>query len=523
MIPFVLLALLFATIIYKALVEPLQYWKKLSIPYAPGWPIFGSMWKSMLGKRAMAHIHQDYYNKFYNHRYFGFYFFNSPSLFIRDAELAKQIFTKNFESFSDHRVFLPESADPFWNKVLFARKGKDWNNFRKMVSPMFSQSKMKHMFSFITECLERLIKNFPEDRTTVVEMGDVINKFTTDFTINCIFGLECDSYKNPENDFYQTSRKSFTLTTLKSLKFFGASLSPTLATMFKITLFDEPSKYFFKNVIDNTLRYREKHGIIRNDLLHLLKEAQRGRLKYESEDRKADIEFSVPKEIIEDCTGSSEISDDDIMVQILGFVLTNFDTVTTLISNMVYELAINPDIQNRLINEIDETWEKYDGNITYEHLLNMKYLDMVTSESLRHRSPTIFIDRVVTKPFIIEPILPHEKPLFLKPGNEIIIPVYCYLHDPQYFPNPEQFDPERFNDDNKHKILPHTYLSFGIGPRSCMGSRLVLLQTKAVVVYILRKFKLIPQKETVIPFAMSKMRISQHSESGYWFGLQPRW
>lgn len=55
-------------------------------------------------------------------------------------------------------------------------------------------------------------------------------------------------------------------------------------------------------------------------------------------------------------------------------------------------------------------------------------------------------------------------------GRTFMIPVYGFQHDPRYFPDPEKFDPDRFNDENKNNILPGTYLPFGVGPRNCIGT-----------------------------------------------------
>lgn len=54
-------------------------------------------------------------------------------------------------------------------------------------------------------------------------------------------------------------------------------------------------------------------------------------------------------------------------------------------------------------------------------------------------------------------------------GDLILIPVIGIHLDPKYFADPDKFDPERFNDNNKRNILPYSYIPFGVGPRNCIG------------------------------------------------------
>lgn len=51
----------------------------------------------------------------------------------------------------------------------------------------------------------------------------------------------------------------------------------------------------------------------------------------------------------------------------------------------------------------------------------------------------------------------------------VLISVFSIHRDEKYYPNPEIYDPERFSDENKHKILPFSYIPFGVGPRNCIG------------------------------------------------------
>lgn len=120
-----------------------------------------------------------------------------------------------------------------------------------------------------------------------------------------------------------------------------------------------------------------------------------------------------------------------------------------------YELALNEDIQNRLREEIEEVLEKYNGDVTYDSIIEMKYLDMVFNETLR-RYPVVDLQiRQCAKDFQIP-----KTNLVIPSGSAILIPVAGIHNDPNYFENPEKFDPERFTEENVKKIRPHTYIPF---------------------------------------------------------------
>lgn len=131
------------------------------------------------------------------------------------------------------------------------------------------------------------------------------------------------------------------------------------------------------------------------------------------------------------------------------------------------------------------------------------------------------VERVCTKPYTIEPISPEEKPVHIQKGDGIWIPIVGIHLDPQYYPSPEKFDPERFNDGNKHKIKPYTYIPFGLGPRNCIASRFALLECKALIYNLLLNFELVPIRKTRIPLKISRKSMMMVAEGGIWLGLKP--
>lgn len=61
----------------------------------------------------------------------------------------------------------------------------------------------------------------------------------------------------------------------------------------------------------------------------------------------------------------------------------------------------------------------------------------------------------------------------IKEGTKVAISTLGLQHDPEYFPDPEVFDPERFSPENKEKIPHLSYIPFGEGPRICIGTKCI--------------------------------------------------
>ncbi|CAG9828103.1 unnamed protein product [Diabrotica balteata] len=510
---------------YYVAIKPLNYWKEKRVIFQEGamW-LLGNQWKFFLNRQDMFEVFEDAYNAAPNARYVGFYQFTVPALMIRDPKLLKQITVKDFDHFVNHRTFVPEGSDPLWSKNLLSLRDQRWRDMRAVLSPSFTSSKMKMMFHLMADCSENLVKHFltKDQETTEVAFKDVATRYANDIIASTAFGIRTDSFEKPKNEFYLMGKEITSFSSFwKNLKIVGFITIPKIFKLLKINIFDGPSRLFFINLIEDTLRMREEKNIVRPDMLNLLIEAKKG---IQHKDEQSGIDETGYSTVQEHLTGkhmqASDITNEDITAHALIFFFGGFDSVSSTMCFAAHELATHPDIQTRLREEIDQGFEEGKGKMTYEVLMKMKYLDMVISECLRKWPNFPGIDRECSKEYVIQPESPDEEPLIVEKGSILVLPVMSIHHDPKYFPDPERFDPERFSDENKGKIKEYTYFPFGLGPRNCIGSRFALLEMKALFSYLLHHFEIVPIADTLIPPQLMKRNFNLMPIDGMRLGLK---
>lgn len=526
-----MLGILLLTIFSAALVYLIAkitfYWRWQGVKQCGPLDLWRTFFKLILQIEPGCETLVDLQNRYPDERYIGINMFTSNILLIKDPGLVKEVAIKEFDSFVNHYAFVTEEVEPVFGRVLLLLQGERWKAMRATLSPSFTSSKMRGMFRLFEECTEQFIEHLKEkDSSRIdIELKDVLTRFSNDVIASAAFGLSCNSLKCPENEFYLMGKDLTKLSGVwKNISFLIVTLFPRVAKFLGVRFFSPKANAFFRNLVQSTIEAREKSGIIRPDMIHLLMEARKGRLKHDVDaDATIDSGFaSIEESAIGKETRKVELSDDDLIAQALIFFFAGFESVANLMCFTAHELAVNCDVQTHLQEEIDETLRKHDGVITYESLLKMKYLDMVLSESLRKYPSIALSDRVCSKPFTIEPVRPGEKPVHLQKGAIVGIPIFSMHRDPKFHPNPERYDPERFSDENKSKIEPGSYLPFGIGPRSCIGNRFGLLEAKMLIFKLFQHFNVVVIKETQVPIKLKPNQFSLSVEKGFWVGLEPR-
>nr|UEN71139.1 cytochrome P450 4AV17 [Meteorus pulchricornis] len=478
----------------------MTFWLERGVPYVKSFPIIGSLSQVFFRQRSFPDYICDLYGEFKDAKYYGMMDFNTPTLMIKDPELIRDLCVKNFESCPNHRSFVDERMDPIIAKNVFSLRGERWREVRSTLSPSFTASKMKFMFELVSKCSEDFVQYLVDhpEMTKSLNMKDAYTRYTNDVIATAAFGISVNSLENRDNEFYLRGKDATNFRgIIPMLKILAARLTPSLMRFMGIKFLSHDTDKFFHKLITETVKERDEKNIIRPDMIHLLMQARNNR---------AGIEITI----------------DDIIGQAFIFFLAGFDTSSTFMTFLSHLLAYNQDVQEKLRNEIDEITQENNGKINYDQLVNLKYMEMVMNETLRLYPPAIVTDRVCVEPFKLPPPMPGYKELTVEKDMICWMPIYALHHDPKYFPNPDKFDPERFNDDNKLNIAPYTFMPFGVGPRKCIGERFATMETKIILAHLLQKFIIKPTDKSTEKIEFDKKNFNIAAKGGTWLSFQRR-
>ncbi|XP_014481508.1 PREDICTED: cytochrome P450 6k1-like isoform X2 [Dinoponera quadriceps] len=472
----IFLTITIAAATYFYMTRNFNYWKKRGVFEIKPVPFFGNFMHYVFQRQSPIIVIKDLYNRAKGHPYVGFYVLDKPCILLRDREVTKDILVKNFNYFCNRNS---TAKDRMSRSTLFFLKNPNWKILRSKLRPILSSGKLKMMFNLLLECsvnLDTYLDSTLDGKGKIIDVRELLGNVTTDMICSTAFGLNVNSVQNPECVLRKNGKAMFDYDIYRGFEMFQIFFYPNLSRLFSTNFFSEKGASILRDMFWDTMNYRIKSGQKRGDLIDSI------------------IDY---KRYFADNMKDFDLEGDDIVAQAAIFFAGGFETSSSAMSFTMYELALQQEIQDRLRKEILDTLDKTDGQITYEMIQSMSYLDMVVSETLRKYPILGVIDRETVEPYKI----PNSN-LVLEKGMPVFISIKGLHYDPEYFPNPEKFDPERFSEENKRNIQPFTYMPFGEGPRMCIGMRLGILQVKLGLLKALYRYKVTPCEKTIIPMVL---------------------
>ncbi|XP_053813963.1 cytochrome P450 3A9-like isoform X1 [Vidua chalybeata] len=458
---------------------PFGLFKKLGIPGPTPLPFIGT---SLEYRKGFLEFDTECFKKY--GKIWGIYDGRQPTLAVTDPQIIKSVLVKDcYTTFTNRRR--TDLAGVLTNAVSLAEDDQ-WKRLRTVLSPTFTSGKLKEMFPIMKHYGEALVKNVQKqvNEDSSISVKDIFGSYSMDVVTSTSFGVNIDSMNNPKDPFVREMKKLVKFDFFNPifiLSFAFPFLIPVMVKM-NINIFPSDAVDFFMRSLAKIKQDREKEAHKgRVDFLQLMIESQRSASQGNNE---ANHSYKA-------------LTDTEVLAQAFIFIFAGYEPTSNTLGFLAYELAMHPDVQEKVLQEIDAVLPNK-APLTYEAIMKLEYLDMTVNETLRIYPLGGRIERTCKKDVEINGVN-------IPKGVVVTIPPYVLHRDPEYWPNPDEFRPERFSKENRESIDPYTYLPFGAGPRNCIGMRFALLILKVAIVSLLQHFTFQTCKETQMPIKLSSV------------------
>lgn len=404
----------------------------------------------------------DLYKKHKEHKLVGIYGFYNPILIVTDPNIIKQIIVKDFNSFSGSAVDVDMKLDPVFAINPFSISDMEtWKEMRGLHVSLLSPSKLKSMPDLMMKIGPKMINFIKKSENGTVKVKDVSELLAIDTVTIFSYGLEPTAFTDPENCFVKHARDFFTKESSFAMN--GYVLFPRLVRLLSYRSITKEGEEFFISFCKKMVDYRKKNPSNRLDFFEHMAKVNKKRQE----------------------EGKKIISVTEIGLHCMTAYLDSFFTTASTFGYFLMEISKNPEVQDRLRDEIFAVGKKIE-DFDYDKVNSLTFMQMALTESLRMHPPVTLASRACSKSCEVA----GKK---IQAGTRILLPYVGLQMDPDYYPEPQKYMPERYLCEDS--LVKGTLLPFGDGPRMCLGFRYAQILIKVGIIYLLLNFRIFLEKK----------------------------
>jgi cytochrome P450 len=380
---------------------------------------------------------------------------------VSDPNLFQYVLRDNQPNFKKSEI-LYATGSMVIGKGLITSDGDFWLRQRRMMQPYFHKQQIAGFATTMTDAIGGILDLWlPEGKTSdTIKLMERISQITIEVMSKTVFGAKT---LTPEEMVTINDDQTFMIRYIALRGY----------TLFLPKWFPLPGAGRFKQVIAQT---RSKvHGIIEAGRR---KEIDQGTL------------LAMLIDTVDEET-DAQMTNEQLFDEVMTLFLAGFETTARALTWLVYILDSHPHIKAKVLEEIEQTLGQ--RTPTFEDLRHLPYCKMVFQETLRFYPPVGILPRTALE---ADEIAGHKIPA----GTVLLMFYYGLHHNPQFWDNPETFDPERFTETRSASRSRYAYLPFSTGPRQCIGNEFSMMEGVLVLVMLLQRFhiSLVPN-QTVKP------------------------
>jgi cytochrome P450 len=369
---------------------------------------------------------------------------------IAHPDAVEHILVKNHKNYK-HPPFLNKKLKEIVGLGLVTTEGDYWLKQRRLAQPIFHRQRLGAFSKMMTDSTAAMIAGW--ERTA--ELGQPLDvrsqmmHISLDILAKAIFGADWGRE-------IKTMEPAVTVANMHADKRLLSFIDLPLGFPFAFRKFKEAIKTF-DAIVYRLITERRKSGEHGSDLTSMLVEAR------------------------DEDTGEG-MTDRQVRDQLMTMLMAGHETVSAGLSWVWYLLSVNPDAARKLHAEVDEVLQG--RTPTLEDTQKLKYTSMVVDETMRLYPPLFVIPRTPIQPDVIGG--------YDIPAGSTFIALCPYVtqRHPDFWDNPEGFDPERFTPERSEGRHKFAYFPFAAGPRKCIGDYFGLLEMQLVVAMVAQRYQL---------------------------------
>ncbi|KAG7329242.1 hypothetical protein KOW79_007416 [Hemibagrus wyckioides] len=387
---------------------------------------------------------------------------------------------------------------PWLGTGLLTSTGDKWRNRRKMLTPTFHFSILTDFLEVMNEQSEILIQKMLKHVD-----GEPFNCFS--YITLCALDIICETamgkriyaQSNADSEYVQTVYKMSDIITRRQR-------APWWWPDWIYNIFGEGKEHAKRLKLLHSFTV----GVIKERTEHV-SEGSDSESDHGLRKRRAFLDMLLKTR---DDAGAA-MSHEDIQEEVDTFMFEGHDTTAASMNWALHLIGSHPEVQKKVQAELQEVFGSSQRHVGVEDLKRLRYLECVIKESLRIFPAVPLFARSICEDCHINGFKVPEG------VNAVIIP-YALHRDPRFFPEPEEFRPERFLPENSTGRHPYAYIPFSAGARNCIGQRFAMMEEKVVLATVLRHFdvKACQSREELRPLGELILR----PEKGIWIQLDKR-
>ncbi|XP_021349472.1 cytochrome P450 3A24-like [Mizuhopecten yessoensis] len=427
-------------------------------------------------------------------KFIGIYHGHNPVTLIADHEMIREICINRSDVFIN-RASSFDMCGTLGCAVALA-DNTHWRFLNRKLSSIFSKDRIDKICPMLTECLDTMVENIKISSKSgqSFDFMQHCSHFSMDILMGGVIGQKVNSAKDPENVLIKQAHVAWIAGNAGCIRLGGiCALCPPMRKVLNYFNVSPCSKDIIEFFTDITRdRINQSDAPIRSDFL-----------KFMTERSDNDNNNSAKNK-------ERGLTEEEITANILFFIMAGYDTTANALAFLAYNLATNTDCQERLIHEINNSIIK--GDMCYDSIMDLPYLDKVVSETLRMFPPMLrFNRRASSDVTVCGRHIPRDM--------DVSVPIFALHRDPEVWADPHKFDPERFAPEQVARRPTYAYVPFGAGPRHCFASKFAVFEIKLAIVHLLKHFKLESAPETEMPPKLEKGGFAR-AENGIWLRVQ---